>query len=89
MLKIVVITTDGCLGCKILWHNVIKATDCLNSHGIEVEKKDISLIDKNFLKEYKVTDFPALFLIKDNKVVYSSVGSDTVENIKSKIRNYF
>lgn len=72
--KIMLIITEGCEGC-VIQHNLIKEALTLTKRRIKYTVKDVKSLDKEWLKETGITDFPTTLLLKDNKVVYKFVGT--------------
>ena len=69
--KVLLITTKGCEGCSILKRLIPEAISMTNVLIESFEIKDVSEIDKSFLKINKVKDFPTTFLIQNDKVKFS------------------
>ena len=69
--KVLLITTKGCEGCSILKRLIPEAISMSNVLIESFEIKDVSEIDKRFLKVNKVKDFPTTFLIQNDKVKFS------------------
>lgn len=74
MIRLLVITTKGCEACKLTQTNIIKYLNINNNKEITFMSKDISEIEDSFKKEHKLTDFPTIFLIKDNVVSDKYIG---------------
>lgn len=72
--KILIITTKGCEGCAILSKLIKEAID---TSGINIvfEQKDFTEIDKKFIKQNRVIDFPTTFLIQNKDIKFSFVGT--------------
>jgi len=88
MNKILIVTTRGCGGCIIMTRLVKQAL--VESHkSISLEVKDIKSVDKSFLHENKVTDFPTTFFIKDGAVKFKYTGTNPVTVILRWIDIHF
>lgn len=88
MNKILLITTKGCEGCKIMYNNVIKAlADCDKS--IAFELKDVEDLSKAFLNKHNITDFPCTMFYKDDELKYTKVGSSPITIITKWINTLF
>lgn len=83
MKKILVITTKGCEGCRII-NNLIKQA-LTNYKDVEYETKDKSEVSDKLLKANYVNDFPATFLIRNNEVKFVFVGTRPVPVISRYI----
>ena len=68
------ITTKGCESCYKLEKLINEALELTNKK-IEYINQDVSEIDKKWLKQNKVEDFPTTFLIKDDIIRYKFVGT--------------
>ena len=69
MNKIILITTKGCEACEIAKRNLeIAISQCNADMAIETK-------DKDFLKKNGVKDYPTVFYIVDDKVLYKAVSS--------------
>lgn len=88
MNKILLITTKGCEGCKIMYNNIIKAlADCDKS--IAFELKDVEDLSKAFLNKHNITDFPCTMLYKDDELKFIKVGSSPIAAINTWINLSF
>lgn len=74
MEKILIVIVPHCENCYIIQKNLNKALSLI-SKSIAVETKDYDTIDKNWLKTHRVRDFPTVFLIRDNQVVFKFTGT--------------
>lgn len=86
MIEVRIITTEGCEGCRIM-KNI--ATDAANFINEDNNKKlvIVTTIDcfdesiRQFVNRYQVKDYPATFILKDNKVenrIYGTVSKGTM-----------
>ena len=66
-MKILLITTKHCEACNIAEKNIKQAMS-QSSKKITLEVKDIAEMDKKFLKDNKITDFPTVVYIKDDVI---------------------
>lgn len=74
MNKIILITTKGCEGCTIA-RNSIKDAISKTKKSITFEEKDITEVNKEFIKTFRIEDFPAILLFKDKKLKLNWIGS--------------
>lgn len=72
--KILLITTRGCEGCAII-SKLIHEAISISKIRITFETKDVKEVDKKFLKQNKVTDFPTVFLMQNDDIKFSFVGT--------------
>lgn len=72
--KILIITTQGCEGCSIAKENVNSAKKQSNKK-IDVQVEDWHTIDRRFIAEKKIKDFPTVLYILDNAIVYKCSGT--------------
>ncbi len=76
MKKILLVTTEGCEGCKIINNLITQALESYND--IELEVVDKQEVNNKFFKALYVNDFPATFLIKDGQVKFVFTGTRPV-----------
>lgn len=74
MNKIILITSEGCLGCEVMRNSINTAISKVKI-AVDVEEKDITSLDKYFKRTFNVTDTPCMLLFKDNKFLFKKVGS--------------
>lgn len=74
MNKILILTTEGCEACDIAQRNVDIAT-MQSTTEIQIEVKDYHEVDKRFIVDNKVKDFPTVFYLIDDVVIYKAVGT--------------
>lgn len=86
--KILLITTKGCEGCKILDRIIQKALDNYDKE-VDYEIKDKDNIDVDFLKKHHINDFPMTILYKDNIIVFMFVGTKPVSVVNKYISIHF
>lgn len=86
--KILLITTKGCEGCKILDRIIQKALDDYDKE-VDYEIKDRDNIDVEFLKKHHITDFPTTILYKNDVIVFMFVGTKPVVVINSYLNIHF
>jgi len=87
MYKILLITTSRCEACNIAKSHIIDALKGYNDISLEI--KDRKEVDRYFLKENKVKDFPTTIYMIDNKVVSKSCGTYPMIVYKHWIKLYF
>lgn len=88
MNKILLITTQGCGGCRImerLIHEAIRKS----SKEIEFHKADYKELKPKFLRDHEVRDYPTTFFIKDNDIKFQYTGTNPVIVILRWIDVYF
>lgn len=71
---ILTITTKGCIGCYII-QNLVKEAIDLYGTRILYYAKDVSEIDKEFLKKNNIVDFPTTLFLKDEVVQDKFIGT--------------
>lgn len=86
--KILLITTKGCEGCKILDRIIQKALDTYDKE-VDYEIKDKDNIDVDFLKKHHINDFPTTILYKNNSIVFMFVGTKPVNVINNYMSIHF
>lgn len=86
--KILLITTKGCEGCRIM-RNIITKVIADSKYDIEFIIKDVSEIDKTFFKNNNITDFPTtIFMISDEiKAIF--VGTQSYVKLSGHINILF
>ena len=74
MNKIMLITTKGCEGCTIARNS---RKDAINQtkKSVTFEEKDTTEVSNKFLRLFKIEDFPAILLFKDEKLKVRKIGS--------------
>lgn len=72
--KILVITTKGCESCYKL-DKLINEALSITKKEVEYIKQDVSEVDKNFIKQHKIEDFPTTFLIKNGIIKFKFTGT--------------
>ena len=90
MIEIKIITTEGCEGCKIM-----KNISCDAAKQINLARKIDDVIVtahdfnnkyiRQFVNRYRVKDYPATFIIKNNEVVDRVFGTTTKQNMIERI----
>lgn len=74
--KVLLLSTKGCDSCVTV-RNIIKEAISKHSKTIVYEEKDFADIDKKSIKN-KIKDFPTIFFMIDNTMVFSRVGTAPV-----------
>lgn len=72
--KIFCITTKGCKSCYIV-DKLIKEALSMSKKNPEYVNQDFTQVDKKWLRQNNVTDYPTTFLIKDDIIRYKFVGT--------------
>lgn len=72
--EVLIITTKGCEACNILKNIMAAVTKC-SKVQFELNLKDVSEVNKLWLKRNKVTDFPTTFLMQNDIIKHSFVGT--------------
>lgn len=72
--KVFIITTKGCEACNVL-NNIMSEVIKASKVSFEFVTKDVSEVDKTWLKQNKVKDFPTTFLIQNDSIRHSFVGT--------------
>lgn len=83
--KILLITTSGCEGCAIA-SKLIQDAIKISKQDVDFEIKDSSGVSKKWLKTNNVTDYPSTFLMVNNNVKFSFVGTRPAIVISQWIR---
>lgn len=68
------ITTKGCKGCSILNKLITEALG-LTSKKVEYVTKDVSEVEKYWLRQNNVDDFPTTFLMRGNNIKFKFTGT--------------
>ena len=72
--KLILITTQGCQSCEIASKLTAEGVS-LTQYDVELEKKDVSEVSKQWLKQYGITDFPTLLFMKNDSVKHKVTGT--------------
>lgn len=72
--KVILITTKGCAGCAIIRKLINEAIEMYRGK-IDFEEKDISEVEKAFIRQHNITDFPTTVLVKNHNVVFKFSGT--------------
>lgn len=80
MNKIILITIEGCEGCKIM-NNVINKALSFLAIPIKFDKLDYTSLSKDFIDTYDITDFPTTLFIKDDVLKAKIVGTANVKTV--------
>lgn len=86
--KILLITTKGCEGCRIMDNIIQRALD-LYSKPVDYEIKDKDNIDIEFLKKHHINDFPTTILYQDNLIVFITAGTKPANVIVREMMLHF
>lgn len=86
--KILLITTKGCEGCRILDRIIQKALDAY-SKDVDYEIKDKDDIDIEFLKNEHIEDFPTTIFYQNDAIVYKFAGTKPVQTISKLMTMHF
>ena len=75
MYKAILITTKGCEGCRIM-RNILKKSISLSDKDITLEVFDCKdKQSREYIDKYKIEDFPATFLEKNDEVTFIWTGT--------------
>lgn len=86
MIEVRIITTKGCEGCRIMENIATHAANFIN----EDNNKKLVIVTttdcldesiRQFVNRYQVKDYPATFILKDNKVenrIFGTVSKQTM-----------
>lgn len=74
MNKIMLITTEGCLGCAIAKNSINEAIK-ESKKSITFEERDATKVKKQFLRTFGIVDFPAILFFKDEELKVKKIGS--------------
>ena len=85
MIEVRIITTEGCEGCRIMKNIANKAATyiCFEDNA-NVKVTTYDCLDESirqFVNRYQVKDYPATFILKDNKVenrIFGTVSKRTM-----------
>lgn len=80
MNKIILVTIEGCEGCKIMNNIINKALEFL-AIPIKFDKLDYTSLSKEFIDTYDITDFPTTLFIKDDVLKAKTVGTTNVKTV--------
>ena len=85
MIEVRIITTEGCEGCRIMQRIANEAATYIcfkNSVNVKVTTYDcLDESIRQFVNRYQVKDYPATFILKDNKVenrIFGTVSKQTM-----------
>lgn len=74
--KILVITTNGCIGCEVQRRNVHEAIKQVHHLGnITQENADWKKVSRTLLKQCNVKDYPTTIFLVDNQPRFRCEGS--------------
>ena len=74
--KILVITTNGCIGCEVQRRNVHEAIKQVHHLGnITQENADWKKVSRTLLKQCTVKDYPTTIFLVDNQPRFRCEGS--------------
>lgn len=74
MNKIVLVTTKGCEGCKIMNNNIKQALNC-TSKQIEYVVKDVTELTKEEKTKIKASDFPTTVFYRNSRIIRKQIGT--------------
>lgn len=74
MYRIVLITTEKCMGCSVMRGNIKEALT-RTVKRITFEEMDMSQVDKTFLKVNRIKDFPCMLLYRNDKLLFKYTGT--------------
>lgn len=86
MIEVRIITTEGCEGCRIMQRIANNAVDFINEDNKQIVA-NVTTFDcldesiRQFVNRYQVKDYPATFILKDNKVenrIFGTVSKQTM-----------
>lgn len=80
MNKIILVTIEGCEGCKIM-NNIINKALTFLAIPIKFDKLDYTSLSKDFIDTYDITDFPTTLFIKDDVLKAKIVGTANVKTV--------
>ncbi len=86
--KILLITTKGCEGCRIMDSIIQRALD-LYGKSVDYEIKDKENIDIEFLKKHHINDFPTTILYQNNLIVFITAGTKPAEQLRRDMVVHF
>lgn len=88
MNEILLITTQGCAGCNIMYKLILQAVD-QSSKKISVLRRLHTDLDRHWLSEHDIKDFPTTVFKKNGDVRFKTVGTNPVPVIVRWIDIYF
>jgi hypothetical protein len=93
MIEVRIITTEGCEGCRIMQCIANNAIDFVNEYNKKIIAKPtvFDCLDESirqFANRYQVKDYPATFILKDNKVVDRIFGTCTKQMMINTLTKY-
>ena len=92
MIEVRIITTEGCEGCRIMKNIANKAVNQLTSDSnLDIKVTTFDCLDESirqFANRYQVKDYPATFILKDNKVVDRIFGTCTKQTMINTLTKY-
>lgn len=86
MIEVRIITTEGCEACRIMQRIANNAIDFVNEDNKQIVA-NVTTFDcldesiRQFVNRYQVKDYPATFILKDNKVenrIFGTVSKRTM-----------
>ena len=86
--KILLITTKGCEGCRIMDNIIQKALDGYEKQ-VDYEIKDKDNIDIEFLKKHHINDFPTTILYQNNLIVFITAGTKPADQLRRDMVVHF
>ena len=89
MNKILLITTKGCGACKTMRNLISSALKEVKNKKIQFDEQDVSKLDKGFLKENEITDFPTMVFFRNENLVFQYSGTMPAIVIFRWIENFF
>lgn len=91
MKQLQLITTQGCVGCKVMDNLIIQSLKKLHKVRPQLSylKQDKSNYNKSFLASNNITDFPTVLVLIDNQVVFKHTGIVPESTILSWLLKYF
>lgn len=72
--QIYTITTKGCESCLIN-ERLIKEALSITKKKVDYTTQDFTQVDKNWLKQNNITDYPTTLLIKDDVIRFKYTGT--------------
>ena len=86
--KVLLITTEGCEGCRIMDNIIQKALNDYEKQ-VDYEIKDKDNIDIEFLKKHHINDFPTTILYQNNLIVFITAGTKPAEQLRRDMVVHF
>ena len=74
MNKLVLVTTKGCEGCKIMSDNIAKAID-VSKKDIYVQQVNINDLTRRYIRTFGISDCPTTLIFRDGQLKRKEVGS--------------